>query len=736
MFNSKFKYLFYGCLFFIIGLSVTAFFGFVLYFVPLSLFFLFFLFFIIFKKRFKAGTIIFRAWFGFLFLFLGAFWFAFNVKFCYNEAVSLDGCEKNVLASLRRVEVYDDGISQYIFKVKEVEKQKLLIPFYVKIHINQDEEIYCEYFDDVLVKLKLDLTLKDNCLPIFNSDVSKKIFLKGKIISNPKVFERDSFFSKILNFKDYLVENVDCSVKEPYNFFVNGLLFGQSSEIPYKFKRIINRCGLSHVFAISGLHITILSILIILILRLLRCPGFVSFVVLFGCLFFYAFIVGFTPSVLRACFMAFFVAVGMLFGAKIKTFESLCFAAAIILLIWPMSILGLSFLLSFSSVLGIVLFKNKIFDFISSKIAIDNKIVIFLIESFATSISAILTSSLFLIFAFKKVSIVAPIANLVVVGVLPVLYVACVFVAIFGIFSKNLAMFFGSFCEFVFEVIFKILESISNFNFCYLQTNNMLFKIEVLILIIFTLICFLISKRFVFSRNFLIIAGLIVVFPTVLSLNFVNNKTRIYFLKNNFGTNVVVLCKRKVVVINCGGKLRAGRDVVEFLDNKGFNKIDVLILSSSSKRHCLDVYDLFQSVPPKYLIVSKSAKKNRVLGYVDFEKTTVLSNDNFFLETQPVSVNFLNRSRNFLCYLNCDGVNLAYSKNYNLIKKTAEIKNLDFAVLDKEINSLKDVLELKLKVKKCFGTLNEDLFCDYFESLKKNSITGFRICKNSLEKEK
>lgn len=734
MFDLKFKYLFYGCLFFVIGLSVTAFFGFFLYFVPLSLFFLAFLFFVIFKKKFKIRKFSFSGWSAFLFLFLGAFWFAFNVVFCYNRASDLNGCKKTVLASLRRVEVFDDGGSQYIFKVKEVEKQKPLIPFYVKIYMSQDEEIYCEYFDDVLMELELATTLKNGLFPLFNSDVSRKIFLKAKIVSISEVFERHSFFSKILNFKDSLVENVDCCVEKPYNFFVNGFLFGNSSEIPYKFKRIINRCGLSHVFAISGLHITILSIFIILILRLLRCPGFFSFVVLFCCLFFYAFIVGFSPSVLRACFMAFFVSIGMFFDAKIKIFESLCFAAATILLIWPMSVLGLSFLLSFSSVLGIAVFKNKISNFILAKFGIDNRILIFLVENFSTSISAIFSTSIFLIFCFKKVSIVAPIANLIVVGVLPVLYVACVFVAIFGMFSKNVAMFFGGFCEIVFGVIFKILELISNFNFCYISANSLLFKIIVLTLTIFTIVCFLFFKRFIFSKNFFIVSGLIVAFPTVFSLSFFGNITRVYFLKNMFGTNVVVLSKRKVVVINCGGKLRAGRDVVEFLDSKGFSRIDILILASSSKRHCLGVYDLLQAMPPKYLVLSKNARKIDVLEGVDFVKTNVILNDNFFLEIAPIGVNVFNNGVNFGCLFHFDDFCFSYSKNLDFILKMSKKRNVDFVFLDEKVNDVKDVSFLQFKVKKCFGLLNEDLFCDFFESLEKNKKTEFKFYKNRYEK--
>lgn len=686
----KLEWFFKAFMAFVFGLAASAFFGASFCYIPLILFFIAFLVSLVLIKVIKVKGV----WFFLLFLFFGAFWFCLNVKFNYYNALSYAGETKNVVLNLKELKEFENGGKQYIFKVKEIEGEKSFFPFKVKVNLSKDAEISCDYFDDVKTKLKLEKILKDSENFVFNHSVSKNIFLKGKIVSKFKVIKNNSFFSEILKLKDYFSSNVNLYVKEPYNFFVNGILFGDVNKAPYKFKRIIKRCGISHVFAVSGLHITILSMFIVLFLKFLRCPGLFSFVCLFLFLLAYSFMVGFTPSVLRACLMNFIVYFFMFFNKKIGVLNALFFAAFVILLIWPMAVLGLSFLLSFSAVIGIVLFNDKIKNLILRKIETDNEIIIFLVESFSTSVSAMFLTSIFLIFVFKKISIVAPFVNLFVVPFLPILYVFSLLVALFGSFSREIATFLGGFCEGVFGVIFSLLSFVSKFPFCYFSVSGFFIKFTTLgiLTLLFIYLFFSNSRKFIINKGFLCFLALMFFIPLGVNFYFTKDMARIYVFKKPYGVNSVVKFKGKTIVINSGQGNWAQSELVEFLEEKGIKNVDLLILNAKNKNNVIGDCNFLKEMPPKYLIFTNGLNEKEFEDEINFEKTKVISNKKFFLKLAPISIRVYNEQDYFKFYLNFNDACLAYSNNlefFKYLKKDVYVDLLMLEDADFDVNELK-----------------------------------------------
>ena len=694
----KLEWFFKAFMAFGFGLAASAFFGASFCYVPLILFFIAFLVSLVLIKVIKIKGV----WFIFLALFFGALWFCLNVKFNYYNALNYDGETKNVVLNLKDFTEFENGGKQYIFKVKEIEGEKNFLPFKVKINLSKDEEIDCDYFDDVVATLKLEKILKDYENFVFNHNISKNIFLKGKIVSNVKVIKNNSFFAKILKLKDYFSNNVNLYVKEPYNFFVNGIIFGNINKAPYNFKRIIKRCGISHVFAISGLHITILSMFIVLFLRFLKCPGLFSFIFLFLFLLAYSFMVGFTPSVLRACLMNFIVYFFMFFNKKISVLNALFFAAFVILLIWPMAVLGLSFLLSFSAVIGIVLFKDKIKNFILNKIETDNEIIIFLVESFSTSVSAMFLTSIFLIFVFRKISIVAPFVNLFVVPFLPILYVFSLLVALFGSFSREIATFLGGFCEGVFGVIFSLLSFVSKFPYCYFSVSGFFVKFTTLgvLTLILIYLLFLNSKKIIINKSFLFFLSLIFFIPSIVNFFITKDMARIYVFKKPYGVNSIIKAKGKTIVVNgLSGQWEQG-ELLEFLEEKGIKNVDILILNAKSRKNIVGEFNILKEMPPKYLIFSNGLDEKDFEDEINFEKTTVISNKNFFLKLAPISIRMYNKQNYFKFYLNFDDACLAYSNNLKFFKSFKKGLYADLLVLED-----KKFYEDELKNLNCFKCL-------------------------------
>lgn len=119
-----------------------------------------------------------------------------------------------------------------------------------------------------------------------------------------------------------------------------------------------SRSGLSHVLALSGTHIGVISLVIAMMFFpvTLLGGGRLGLVATLLLLWFYALLTGLSPSVVRAAVMISFVMGERLSGRFISSFNSLSAAAILILIFSPMSMFAVGFQMSFLAVGGILLF--------------------------------------------------------------------------------------------------------------------------------------------------------------------------------------------------------------------------------------------------------------------------------------------------------------------------------------------------------------------------------------------
>ncbi len=136
------------------------------------------------------------------------------------------------------------------------------------------------------------------------------------------------------------------------------LLIGYKKELDSESKKAFSRSGLSHIMAVSGLHVGFVVAPFWVFIPYFWTKKFGSTIglfVLLGILFAYAGLTGFSPSVMRASVMAVFLSYGKLFH-KINDSLNLTAAAAIVLLIInPAQLFDIGFQLSFSAVIIILL---------------------------------------------------------------------------------------------------------------------------------------------------------------------------------------------------------------------------------------------------------------------------------------------------------------------------------------------------------------------------------------------
>lgn len=142
------------------------------------------------------------------------------------------------------------------------------------------------------------------------------------------------------------------------------LVLGDKSALDPEIKQVYAASGAMHVLAVSGLHVGMIYYLIILIfgkIRSVKNGKYIFALVAIVLLWIYAGITGSPPSVLRAVTMFSVIILSQTFTRQTNIYNSLAFAALILLVFNPSFLFSVGFQLSFLAVTGIIYFFPKIY---------------------------------------------------------------------------------------------------------------------------------------------------------------------------------------------------------------------------------------------------------------------------------------------------------------------------------------------------------------------------------------
>jgi len=212
---------------------------------------------------------------------------------------------------------------------------------------------------------------------------------------------------------------VDRSFSEKTAVLAKALLIGYKHELQQEERTAFARSGLSHIMAVSGLHVGFIVApfwLFIPFLWKYKWGKWVGLIMLTALLLFYAGITGFSASVSRASLMAWLLTYGKLFHKVRDSVNLMAVAALILLIIEPRQLYDVGFQLSFSAVLIILMILPQAQRLISEKHR----------QSWVGSfwmiilVSIVVQIGLFPVLThyFGEFSVIGPIANVLVVPLL------------------------------------------------------------------------------------------------------------------------------------------------------------------------------------------------------------------------------------------------------------------------------------------------------------------------------
>jgi competence protein ComEC len=244
--------------------------------------------------------------------------------------------------------------------------------------------------------------------------------LKGTIV---KVWPGESYIGR---FRSLLAKRIDASGAK-HSGIIKALTIGDTSSLDEEIKRLFMQTGTSHILAISGSNMGIVTAFFFFIARLLirrasilRQRGDdIRYASLVTIPFAFAFmlIAGSSIPTIRAAIMIGVYMLALFFERERHLVNTIVLSALIIILIYPHSLFAPSFQLTFMSVLFLVLFGEKLHPLIR----VENKVVKWLLASMLMTLAATLGSLPIVVYHFYGFNPLSVMHNLIAIPLMCVL---------------------------------------------------------------------------------------------------------------------------------------------------------------------------------------------------------------------------------------------------------------------------------------------------------------------------
>lgn len=218
-----------------------------------------------------------------------------------------------------------------------------------------------------------------------------------------------------LKARDYFERELTKYIPTKQNLDIaKSLLIGVRSDMDQEILDAYSATGTIHILSVSGTHFAVFFFMLSLLFKHLpKRYEYVSFFTKQILCFGYALITGFSPPVFRSFLMLFFVDLKNVTHSKPNTFNIVFFTASILLLLDTNQLFDIGFLLSYQSVLGLMLFYKKIFQ----KLEFKNWFAIKTWEIISGSFAAWSATIPLSIFFFHKFSFLGMLSNILVVPI-------------------------------------------------------------------------------------------------------------------------------------------------------------------------------------------------------------------------------------------------------------------------------------------------------------------------------
>jgi competence protein ComEC len=455
---------------------------------------------------------------------------------------------KSAQSSFYIIDVAQQSGDNYIYTVKTTSIDDEGAPQNIKLRLKTTEEIDAKPYQIVDAKLTF-YTIGDNALDsygywgdnIFLSSNADDVNVTDEFISSP--------WHYVLNLRIDIINTIYSNIKSDEGALAVALLTGYrgllSDEVYDNFKY----AGATHLMAVSGLHLVVVTGAILLVLKKLKVNDKVNIFATLFVILVYIGVAGFSKSIVRAGIMMAVMLVAKLFKRRGDSLNSLGLAVFIICLN-PFAVYDVSAMLSVLSVLSLITLypvlmkcvdKNSIVETDGLVIAtMSKKLIAKFLTSFFIALSILIYTLPAMYLYYGSVNFMSLVSNIVLVPMGSFAMILCLvsYVAI-----KLKLTFFAFIARYWNRLILLVVKLFASFKHSLFVFDDNFWMILVVVLLAFA-ICFILNNKRL-MKVVGVICAIGIICSGVISTVYYNDRDKILITENS---SVVIADDGKAVI--------------------------------------------------------------------------------------------------------------------------------------------------------------------------------------------
>lgn len=379
--------------------------------------------------------------------------------------------------------------------------------------------------------------------------------------------------------------------------FLSALLFGEKDALTTIDNNHLRKAGLSHIVAVSGLHVGFLiGFLLLLFGR--KIGSMVGLPVLLA----YVILVGASPSVLRASLMYALVLIAFLLGRDTDSFTSLAAALLLCLILQPVSLLSAGLQLSFAATLGILwiaLPVQRALTIRSKRIPHKMRQLLHAITAGAgCSFAALVFTMPILLYHFSYLSVLSPLSNLLTLWAVTLIFPLGMLFCVLSCICAPLGQIVAIPIALLVRYVWAVTDAVSAVRGGILTITHPGNLLLLFLLTLAALLGILSKRRIVMVLSLPVFTALLFGYSWLDALR-MQDEWKITCFSEGYGQCIAVARGDTLAIIDCGssGYHNAAEDVIEYMDWYRFSQVDILILTASNASHTRDVEELSRQIP-------------------------------------------------------------------------------------------------------------------------------------------
>lgn len=405
--------------------------------------------------------------------------------------------------------------------------------------------------------------------------------------------------------------------------YIQALALGDRSLLGDKHWLTLKSTGTGHLFAISGLHLSLVALFSFWLFKKLFsclvhssliehtqviCSG-LSVIVCFG----YAYLSGFSLPTQRAFIILAVLLAMMMIKQRISLAHKLGISLLLVLLINPTAILTASLWLSFGAILliyALVATQNK---GALEEISMIGRLLHWFKQLISLQLWLFLGLLGINLSFFGGLSLVAPIANLFAVPIVSIIVLPLTLISL--LLESTGASIWATkgtlMCvNWVLEVLFWCLELLQELDGSWVVISESYYRWFAFLITIIIVLAWQSSYMSHWRKLLLCAPALIFIFLFLWQVNARGQDWQVTFLDVGHGNAAVVIKHGRAIVVDTGKSFSnssvASRTIEPFLDNQGISDLDYIIVTHDDNDHSGGLADLVRRYPKAKIISNQS----------------------------------------------------------------------------------------------------------------------------------